>query len=147
MLIRRCQLLLKKYKIQYPFSVDKYSKQMENKLYKEVIVTDRLPQSSGYYLTNNGKRLFSDHINVWQHNSNEGPVEWWLEVVTLDHIKDKRELTATFLVNSIRLLDEQGARHLVKELCERFHLLPSQEDSRKVDPDLNQPRPQLKLGL
>lgn len=120
---------------------------MENKLYQEVSVTDRLPPTSGSYLTNNGKRIFSDHINVWQRNENEGPVEWWLEVVTLDNIEDKRELTATFLVNSIRLLDEQGARHLVKELCERFHLLPTEEDSRKVDPDLNQPRPQLKLGI
>jgi hypothetical protein len=83
MLLRRCQLPLKKYKIQYPFPMDKYSKQMEYKLYKEVSVTDRLPQTSGYYLTNNGKRLFSDHINVWQQNSNEVPVEWWLDVVKL----------------------------------------------------------------
>ncbi|CDS93424.1 hypothetical protein BN1088_1431499 [Sphingobacterium sp. PM2-P1-29] len=83
MLIQRCQQPLKKYKIQYPFSMDKYSKQMENKLYREVSVSDRLPQTSGSYLTNNGKRLFSDHINVWQRNENEGPVEWWLEVVKL----------------------------------------------------------------
>lgn len=26
---------------------------------------------------------------------------------------------------------EQGARHLVKELCERFHLLPSEEQISK----------------
>lgn len=76
---------------------------MKDKLYREVSVSDRLPQSSGYYLTNNGKRLFSDHINVWQRNDNEGPVEWWLEPET-----------------SVQLSD---------------------------NPDLNQPRPQLKLGL
>lgn len=105
---------------------------MDNKLYRKVSATERFPQNEGYYVTNNGSRPFSTHINVWLKNDNDKPVQWWLEEINLDHIQDKRELTATFLVNSIRLLDEQGARHLVNELIERFHLLPTKEQINKV---------------
>lgn len=98
---------------------------MENKIYQEVSVTDRLPQTEGGYFTNVGLVNFHGvKFNDW--------VTWWLEEINLEHIQDKRELTATFLVNSIRLVDEQGARHLVNELIERFHLLPTKEQINKV---------------
>jgi len=82
--------------------MDKYSKQMENKLYTEVSVTDRLPPTSGYFLTDKGKRAFNKYVEVWQNNANEEGVKYWLEEIDLE-ISD--------------------------------------------NPELNQPRPQLKLGL
>lgn len=90
----------------------------------KVSTKDRLPSGSGFYLTNNGHVHFLSGCKRFMGCD----PQWWLEEYSLETIKDKRELTATFFVNSIRLLDEQGARHLVKELCERFHLLPSEED-------------------
>jgi len=97
-----------------------------DRLFRQVSVKDRLPEKEGKYHTNVGLVYF--HGKEFYHW-----IEWWLEEITLESIQDKRELTATFLVNSIRLLDEQGARHLVKELCERFHLLPSEEILDAID--------------
>lgn len=93
----------------------------------KVSTKDRLPSESGLYLTNNGHVHFLAGCKRFMGCE----PQWWLEEYTLETIQDKRELTATFFVNSIRLLDEQGARHLVKELCERFHLLPSEEEISK----------------
>lgn len=90
----------------------------------KVSTKDRLPSESGYYLTNNGHIHFLAGCKRFMGCD----PQWWLEEYTLENIQDKRELTATFLVNSIRLLDKQGARHLVKELCERFHLLSSDDE-------------------
>lgn len=87
----------------------------------QISVKDRLPSVRGSYLTSVGLVNFhGTKFNPW--------VEWWLEEVNLSSIEDKRELTATVLVNAVLSLDEQGAKHLVKELCERFHLFPTDEE-------------------
>ncbi|WP_433863193.1 hypothetical protein [Sphingobacterium thalpophilum] len=103
-----------------------------DKLFRQVSVKDRLPENPGSYNTDLGKLEFSKNPcynnGIWLKGNYVNNPEIWFEEITLESIQDKRELTATFLVNSIRLLDEQGARHLVKELCERFHLLPTGED-------------------
>lgn len=111
---------------------------MKDKIYREVSVTDRLLLKNkgviGICDSADGLQqfYFQDGKFVDPVDDYPMPVTAWLEEITLDHIQDKRELTATFLVNSIRLLDEQGARHLVNELIERFHLLPTKEEINKV---------------
>lgn len=114
-----------------PFHNNKIRKQME-KIYRQVSVKERLPEIEKYYHTNQGIVYFDADQNRFRVPFDPTyTITYWLEENTLETIQDKRELTATFLVNSIRLLDEQGARHLVKELCERFHLLPSEEQISK----------------
>ena len=93
---------------------------MEKKLYKEVSVTDRLPQRSGYYLTNNGKRIFSDHINVWQRKDNEGPVEWWLDVVKLPSEKEINKVRDSYSWCHINPVFKSGWRYGVKYILERL---------------------------
>lgn len=93
---------------------------MENKLYQEVSVTDRLPQRSGYYLTNNGKRLFSDHINVWQRKDNEGPVEWWLEVVKLPSEEEIRKERDAYSYSKISGLFRDGWRFGIKYILDNL---------------------------
>jgi|GEM_PF-993990 len=95
------------------------------KIYRQVSVKDRLPEKDGFVTCFEEKGTM--FITYFTGRLPSGATHW-LEEYTLETIQDKRELTATFLVNSIRLLDEQGARHLVNELCERFHLLPSEDE-------------------
>lgn len=103
------------------------------KIYRQVSVKERLPEKDGGIIAicspEDGLQqlYFKDGEFLDPFDDYPMKVTAWLEEYTLETIQDKRELTATFLINSIRLLDEQGARHLVKELCVRFHLLPSEE--------------------
>ncbi|WP_282638075.1 hypothetical protein [Sphingobacterium thalpophilum] len=105
-----------------------------DKLFRQVSVKERLPEKNGGVIgvcsPEDGLQQFYFKDGQFLDPMDDHPmkVTAWLEEYTLETIQDKRELTATFLINSIRLLDEQGARHLVKELCERFHLLPSDEE-------------------
>ncbi len=121
-----------------PFHNTKIRKQME-KIYRQVPIGDNHAGTIGMYFTSNGEVKFGivyleQSTCLWRCTlfNDQTYVTHTLEEYTLESIQDKRELTSTFLVNSIRLLDEQGARHLVKELCERFHLLPSDEDIDKA---------------
>lgn len=91
---------------------------MENKLYREVSVSDRLPQTSGSYLTNNGKRLFSDHINVWQRNDNDKALEWWLEEVKLPSEKEINKARDSYSWCHINPVFKSGWRYGVKYILE-----------------------------
>lgn len=111
-----------------------------DKLFRQVPIDDRHAGKFSMYFTSNGNVKYGEvyleqSTLLWQCDlfGHKTYVTHALEEYTLESIHDQRELTATFLVNSIRLLDEQGARHLVKELCERFHLLPSEEILDAID--------------
>lgn len=101
---------------------------MKNKLFRSVPVLERLPAHGGYILTDIGLVQFFPKDKSWLDDEYFfcSP-DHWLEPIELP--TDPANLSSSLLANAIVGLDKEGARGLVKELCQHFGLLPSEEET------------------
>lgn len=91
----------------------------------KVPVSERRPNSSGHYYTDKGKQRFNVGTGMFS-SCKSGVTEYWFEEINLP--TEPKELANTLLVNAIVGLDKEGAKGLVRELCERFGLIPTDEE-------------------
>lgn len=97
---------------------------MGNKIYITVDVNKRLPSIEKYYFTSQGMVYFDKDKKSFDPTKNL--IRYWLEEIKTPD--DPKELANVILTNAIVNLDKEHTQSLVRELCDRFGLLPTKEE-------------------
>lgn len=104
--------------------MDKYSKQMENKLYRQVSVSDRLPQTEGRYLVKSHGEWFSaSYLEQFSFNEEMldcSGVTHWLEEISLPTNEEIRKERDAYSYSKISGLFRDGWRFGIKYILENL---------------------------
>lgn len=95
-------------------------------VYVKVPVSERLPDKEWLYITDKGILDFKkSYGGIFIRNVRiVSDVTFWLEEQKLN----QSDIVSSILVNAIRELNKDQAKHLAKELIERFSLLPTDDE-------------------